>query len=706
MVVRFRFLVVGCWVVVVILGGVCAARLPPLLSLSLAVPGTSSARADAILAAHFGDNPDGTFVVVFRTVNHSRPELRDLERRLDRAARLVPGGRAGILTTAPGVVYGDLSSPLGLAAAARHTAQIRHAVSGSPVAYVTGEPAIQHDLRSILAGDLRRGELVAVPIVLVILALTLGISLALAVPIAVAAGTITATLGIVYLIAHVMTMVAYVPNLVELLAIGLAVDYSYLLVNRLREELRDPERDVTDGIVTTMSTAGRAVAVSSLAVTVGLSAILVVPVPFIRSVGIAGLLVPVCSLLATLTLQPALLAILGRHAVGKGRVFTRHDGGRRLWGRLVDAVLRHRAPFLIGGVLLVGLAISPISDLQFTPGSIFAVPRSTGSARGEFLLLKAVGAGALTPVEVVIDSGRRDGALTPEISAASGRLASEVASYRAVFLVETGTSFVDSSGRYRQVVVGSREQFGSQETQRLVESIATRDIPAAHFPATARVYLGGAPAEGVDFLHRLASGFPLALLAAFCVTFVLLTFAFRSSILALVSVVLDVASVAAAYGMLVVIFRFGIGADLVGLYRVAQIEGWIPVFVFATLFGLSMDYQVFIVMRMREAKDSGAGDDEAIAFGVERTGRVVSAAAAIMVATFCGFLVGRVADLQEFGAGMALGVLLDVTILRLVVLPSVMSYLGRFAWWRPWSATPPPPQPGEGAVTARLSARR
>lgn len=689
-IIRARFLVLGVWVVVVVLGALSLEGLPSLLSLSLSVPGTSSARAQAILASHFGENPDGTFTVVFRTNDDSRAALTHLSARLEGAAMRLPRGRAGPLTTAPGVVYGEIASPLPLSAAARYTGPIRSALSGRPVAYVTGEPAIQHDLTPILASDLRRGELVAVPIVLVILALTLGISLALVIPVVIAAATIAATLGVVYLLAHVVPMASYAPNLVELLAIGLAVDYSYLLVARLREELRDPARSVAEAIATTMSTAGRAVLFSSLTVVFGLAAVLLVPVPFIRSVALAVLVVPVFSLLATLTLQPALLAVLGRR-VEWSRLRLRGASTLR-WRGVVETVVRNRAAVLVGGALLVALAVSPIVDLQLTPGSIFAIPHSNGSARGEALLLRAVGAGALTPIDVVIDSGRRGGALSPAITAACDRLVNEVADDREVFLVVTGTRppNVDAARRYRLVMVAARQQFGAEATQQLVEELRARDIPAARFPQSAAVSVGGAPAEGVDFLDRIGSAFPFVLVVAFTATLLLLTRAFRSPVLALVTVLLDAASVAAAFGMLVIVFRFGVGAGLIGLYRVSQIEGWIPIFVFATLFGLSMDYQVFIVMRMREAKDRRASDAEAIVSGLELTGGVVTAAAAVMVATFCGFLVGRLADLQEFGAGMALGVLLDVTVLRLLVLPSLMSFLGRYAWWFPDAALPSP----------------
>ncbi|MGO8874277.1 MAG: MMPL family transporter [Acidimicrobiales bacterium] len=687
-VVRFRVIVVACWLAIVIVGAASAVRLPALLSISLAVPGTSSQQADDILVQHFAQNADGTFTVVFRLANPSPGAVRALSERFAEAARAVPTGHSTGLNVASGIVYGDVVTRLDLQRAATYTDTLRHAVSTAafPTAYVTGEPAIQHDLTPVLAADLHKGELIALPVVLLALAATLGISLALAIPFLFAICTIAAALAIVYGLAHAVVMVSYIPNLVELIGLGLAVDYSLLVVHRFREELERNDTTVEDAIVRTMATAGRSVLFSGAAVTIGLSMILFIPVPFIRSVGIAGLLVPLLSMLATLTLQPALLSLLGRG--GMRRLRRRRsvgDGAAGFWRRFANGVIRHRGAALAGAVMVLALAMAPVAALQLTPGSIFAIPQFTASARGESLLLHAVGAGALTPTDVVIDAGAPGRALTPAVSAATLRLADELTEQPEVFLVVIGSKppYVDATGRYLRLSVSGRHEFGSEQSQRLVAALRDHLIPEARFPTGVQVYTGGAPSEGVDFLARAYGAFPWVVLAVLALTYVMLLRAFRSLLLPLIAVLLNVVSVAAAYGMLVVVFRFGLGADLLGLYRVSQIEGWIPVFLFAVLFGLSMDYQVFLVTRMRESWDSGADSDAAVSHGLERTGRVVSAAALVMVITFSGFVTGRVADLQEFGVGLALGVLLDATVVRFLLLPSLMAALGRWSWWLP-----------------------
>jgi RND superfamily putative drug exporter len=254
-------------------------------------------------------------------------------------------------------------------------------------------------------------------------------------------------------------------------------------------------------------------------------------------------------------------------------------------------------------------------------------------------------------------------------------------------VVSTGTvaPYVDVTSQYRQIVVIGRHDFGDVPSQRLVQRIRQHDIASAHFPPSASVSVGGAPAQGLDFLNRVYGNVAWIMLLVLLLAYLVLVRAFRSVLLALMAVVLNLLSIAATFGLLVVIFRFGLGADTLGLYRVSQIEGWVPVFLFAMLFGLSMDYEVFFVARMREEWDHGADTNEAIVTGMTHTGRVVSAAAAIMIGALLGLILGRVAGLQELGVGLAIGVLVDATVVRGLLMPSLMTLSGRWNWWLPRS---------------------
>ena len=705
-VLRARGLVLAAWLAILVAGIVAGARLPSLLVNSLAVPGTDSATVQDVLARDFNQRREGTFTVVFRTGDTSGAALEELHRRLARAARVVPGAQAGSIQGGEGIAYGEVRTALDLQRAKGWTAPLRQALrpgAGDAPAYVTGEPALQHDLDPILSADLHRGELIAIPVALVLLALLFGISAAMLVPFLFAACTVAATLLALYPIADHFSISLFAPNLVQLIGLGLAIDYSLLIVSRFREELAGGQKSVEDATVRTMATAGRSVAFSGLAVAIGLAVVLFMPVPFTRSLGLAGFLVPIFSIAPALTLQPVLLSLLGRRGVRsvelggpwarrRRRAAREGEGVGRLqpsrggfWDALTRAVMRRPVLFLIAGGAVLLAAAAPVRNLHLTPGSLSAIPQSTDSARGLALLRDRFGSGALTPVEVVIDTGAAGRAQTRGMRAASQRLVEQVAAQREAYVTSTGNgpTYVSPSGRFRRLTVIGRHEYGAEPMQSLIRHLRSDAVPAAHLPPGVHAYVGGAPAQGVDFLDRVYGAFPWIVLAVLAITYLVLLRAFRSLLLPLKAVVLNVLSVLATYGLLVVVFQDGVGADLLGLYRIEQVEGWIPVFLFAMLFGLSMDYEVFLVTRMREAWEESGDNERAVAEGLRRTGRIVTAAALIMVAAFAGFVAGRVAGLQEFGAGLALAIVLDVTVVRMLLVPSLMALFGSWNWWLP-----------------------
>ena len=679
---RFRVPVLLAWLAVLVVGAFAAVALPQHLSNVFTVPGTESDKARQLLQQHFGERPDGVFTVVFVA---RRSGLAAAQHRLNRAAALVPGARASTLRANGGLLYGEIDSTLDLQHSKGYTGPVRRALAGAPRAYVTGQPAIQHDLEPVLSHDLLRGEAIALPIALAVLFAVLGLSLAVLVPFVFAACTITATLAVVFALVHGFTMVSYVTNLVELVGLGLAVDYSLLVVYRFREEL-GAAQNVDAAIVRTMETAGRSVLFSGATVAIGLGLLLFVPVPFVRSLGVGGFLVPLASMTAAATLQPALLSVLGRRGMRRIELLpAARDLDQGFWSRLARAIMRRPVLFLFVGASILVAAAIPAVYLQVTPGSISALPLGNDSVRGIRILRDRVGAGALTPTEIVVDTGRRGGIRTPELKRAFRRLTNATFHDPEAYITASGprTPYVDPTGRYRRVYVVGRHEYGAELSSQLVRRIRGTLVPRARFPEGVRVYVGGSPAQGLDYLSRSYAWFPWLVAAALVLTYLVLLRAFRSVLLPLKAVLLNVLSVAAVYGLLVVVFKWGVGADLLGLYKVDQIEGWIPIFLFAMLFGLSMDYEVFLVTRMREAWDETHDNARAVAHGLERTGRLVTAAALIMVAAFSGFVAGRVAGLQEFGVGLALAILIDATLVRMILVPSLMAIFGRWNWWLP-----------------------
>jgi uncharacterized membrane protein YdfJ with MMPL/SSD domain len=688
---RYRWVVVTAWLVVLVGGVWSSSRLSALLSNTFTMPGTDSERARTILKEHYGDRNDGAFTIVFRVPDSADARKRGLlQQRMAAAATLVPSGRAQPLVAGGShVLYGDITSTLDLAKAKGYTDDLLAKLpqDGGVRSFVTGQAAIQHDLDPIFDEDLRKGEFeIAIPIALLVLLLVFGFSWSVTIPLLFAACTIEGTLGLVFLFAHHVTMATYVTNLVQLIGLGIAIDYSLLIVYRFREELaRGGSKD--DAVVRTMATAGRAVVFSGATVAIGLALLLFMPSPFMRSMGIGGFLIPLVSIAAAVTLQPALLSLYGRRGTKRVRVWRFGEEGshRGFWERLSAAIMRRPLAFLATGtVLLVAFAL-PVFALALTPGSAQGIPQHPQAVRGFTILRDAVGAGALSPTQIIVDTGRDGGTASPDAQRSIATLVERVRRNPEVAFVRyrTGPPLVDPSGRYAQIVVAGKHEYGEGPAQTFVRDLRDTIIPSVSWPAGTRVLAGGGPPQGVDFIERSYAVFPWLVLGVLVLTYLLLMRAFRSLLLPLKAVILNLLSVGAAYGLLVIVFKWGVGNDVLGLYQFPQIEAWIPIFLFAMLFGLSMDYEVFLVTRMREAWDETHDNVRAVGLGLERTGRIVSAAAIIMVAAFSGFVAGRIVGLQEFGLGLAVAILVDATIVRVLLVPSLMALFGRWNWWLP-----------------------
>jgi len=691
-VIKWRVAVIAVWVAIIVLGALSASQLSSLLTTSLTVPGTSSAQANNILIHDFHENVEGTFTVVLPFTHATTSQIDAMERRIARAATAIPSATVSEERAVGGVLYVNVNTSLNLGQAANATDVLRHALNVNELrrALITGPPALQHDITPVLTSDLHRGEILAGLLTLLLLIAVLGVCWAVLVPYLVAGATTAGTLSVVFLLAHRFLMVLYVPNVIELIGLALAIDYSLLIVHRFRTEINQGDLALDEAIVNTMLSAGRTVVLSGFAVAIGLATLFIVPVPFVRSLGAAGLVVPLFSLASALTLQPALLSLLGRRGVqpiGIRGLMLRREISKGAWARIARGVIRRPVTVMASTVVVLLAATCSIFWLHLTPGSVTAIPQQIEAAHALSVVSKHVGPGVITPIQIIIDTGRSHAATTGTASHARLQLAESILKTPGVLVVAIGHTkpFEDPSRRYEQILVVSPEEFGSPLSQNLVRELRDHVIAHAHLPRGSLVYVGGAPAQGVDFLDSVYGSFPLIIMLALVFAYLILLRAFRSLILPLVAAVLDLVSVGVAYGFLVLVFRFGVGASILGTYRVSQIEGWVPVFLFAMLFGLSMDYEVFIVSRIREAWNRGSCTDDAIVEGLANTGGVVTSAALIMVVALSGLVFGHVAGLQELGVGLAFGVLIDATIIRGLLLPSIMALLGRWNWWLPAS---------------------
>lgn len=699
-VVAHRRSVLALWFALFLVGGWGTMNVGKLLTNRFSVPGSDSERGLNILRARFHERGDGSFTLVVRSSTTPRAAAI-AEAAAQRAATRIPGGKAGPpRAAAPGVAYVQIANPLQAADAKNYTAKMRAAIGSTPGArtYLTGYPAISHDLQPLYNRDLGQGEEIAVPIALLVLMFMFGTLGAVAVPFVFALATLSTTLGLVWVAAHLGNMAQYVTNIVTLIGFAIAIDYSMLVVFRYREQLSAGE-EPRKALETTMATAGRATLFSGLTVAIGLALLLLMPLPFMRSMGAGAVLIPLVSIAASATLLPAFLSVLGtrvnRLRVVPRRVLERRaSGGPGMWSRLARSIMRRPVVYVIAaGGLLVALAI-PALQLHLTGGDNRSTPRGTEASDGLYLLESTIGPGALAPHQIVVDTGSAGGANSAATVAAELRLVAELRrdpriearTIQAPSLVPVAVArqadLIDSSARAAQVRAAGRTDAGTFQAIALVHAIRNRYIPAARFPRSDRVLLTGAPAFGVDFTKKAYNAFPWLVAAVLAITYLVLLRAFRSVVLPLKAVLMNLLSVSAAYGVLVLVFQHGAGTA-VGFHSSPQIEAWIPIFLFATIFGISMDYEVFLLSRMREEWDRHGDNERAVAYGLEHTGRIITAAAVIMIAAFSGFMAGRFVGLQEFGLGLAVAIFLDATVVRALLVPAVMKLLGRWNWYLP-----------------------
>jgi uncharacterized membrane protein YdfJ with MMPL/SSD domain len=699
-VVAHRRPVIAIWLVLLVVGGYATSDVGRLLTNRFSVPGSDSEKALNILRARFNERGDGAFTLVMRSSSGAN-NLAQAELAAQQAARKIPGGKAGPpRVAAPGVAYVQITDPLQAADAKNYTDKMRSAISAAPgqQTYLTGFPALSHDLQPVYGRDLGKGELIAGPIAIIVLLFMFGTLGAVSVPLLFVLCTLPTTLGLVWIAAHLGNMAQYVTNIVTLIGLAIAIDYSMLVVFRYREQLSRGDAPES-ALETTMATAGRATLFSGLTVAIGLALLLLMPLPFMRSMGAGAVLIPLVSIAASATLLPAFLSVLGTRVnrfrlIPQGRLARRSTGEGGMWARLAHAIMRRPVIFLSASLAVLLTLGAFATGLHLTGGDNRGTPRGTQASEGLYLLEATIGPGALAPDQIVVDTGHPGGAQSPQTVAAELRLLAQLradpridaSSIQAPALsngaVDSQANLLDASGQTLQIRASGHTDAGTVTAIELVKAIRSRYIPAAKFPSSDRVLLTGAPAFGVDFKDKAYGAFPWLILAVLVITYFVLLRAFRSVVLPLKAVLLNLVSVGASYGVLVLVFQHGLG-KAIGFQSSPQIEAWIPIFLFACTFGISMDYEVFLLSRTREEWDRHHQNERAVAYGLEHTGRIITAAAIIMIAAFSGFMAGSFVGLQEFGLGLAAAIFLDATVVRAILVPAAMKLLGQWNWYLP-----------------------
>ncbi|MBI4202580.1 MAG: MMPL family transporter [Chloroflexi bacterium] len=715
--VRLRWWVVGFWTAAFLVAGGIAPRVFDNLTPGFGRADTESQAAIDLLNEKLGQEE----VVLVVVVSHPDLQVTDpafqagVEEALaglqgypdlGRTATLYNGGAQNFVSRDGHSTFAYVSLKGGFDHGMETYNEVRGRIvtPGGFQVWVTGGVPIFSALNHAAEQDLQRSEALSLPLVLAALAVVFGTLIAMVVPLAIAVIAVTVTMTTVFVLSQATEVSIFVLNIASFLGIGMSVDYTLLMISRFREELA--RRDRAEAVAVTMNTAGRAVLFSGVTTVVGLSGLLFMPFMFFQSLGIGGVVVVLASMLVVLTLVPAVFGILGER-INRFRVLPLRNGPPgSFWRAVATRVMRH--PVLVAAPVIALLLLLGAPFLGVKLGTPWAtvLPPGTEAREAWEKVEEDFGLGELTPVSVAVLSS--DGVLRPEVIGALYDFAHRFAEDPRVQRVESIVTLAPSIAKeqYQQMysapqalppqVQAALAGFGSEDvtvvriySRYAVLSDETKGL-ALDVRAAARVLgagtsplVTGATADLEDTKDVMYTYFPWVIVYIIIVTYVVLLALFRSVVLPVKAVVMNALSITASYGALVFIFQQGNFEGLLGFASSGYVEVTLPIILFCIVFGLSMDYEVFLLSRVKELHDQTGDNTESVAAGLERTGRIITSAALILVLVAAAFATSEVIVVKAFGVGVALAILLDSTLIRVLLVPALMRVMGEANWWAP-----------------------
>jgi RND superfamily putative drug exporter len=689
LIVRRRRAVIGIWIVLTLFGAYSAGAVSKRWLTQFSIPGYSAYEANQRTLHAFGNGEQAPMVAVF----HSDGDITKqtgIKKAIDEAQKVnkdsrvnsyfSTGSKAFVSKdghTTFATIYPGGTPEFGSSNFVKPTRAVLQKFTPDGVTVnLTGRDALYLAASSDTAGpSILTEALVGGLGALVILFFVFGTLPAVAMPLAIALASILNPFTHVWILTYLTDVSIIVQFLIALVGLGVAIDYALLMIFRFRDELREGE-DVETALVQTMTHAGRSVIVSGSTVAVGLLSMVLLPLPFIRSIGIGGMLIPAVSVLAAITLLPALLSVLGTR-INSVRVLPKRfvDSGHPedgWWGRWASFVMRRPVPVAAVGLAIVGVLLFYGLQLNPSEAQVKDFPGSGDAIVGRAALDSAgISPGVMKPFVVLVENGASREPILAKLDATAG-VAGAVA--------PTAPDWHKGSNSLIEAFAASD---GAAKSVRGTISTIQQELKGTD--AT----LGGVAAEDRDFVKAVYSNFPYVLSFVILLTYILLARAFKSLILALKAAVLNLVSLGAAYGIIVFIFQQGHGAQAIWhVNATASIIPWIPLMIFAFLFGLSMDYEVFMLTRMREVYDETGDTVKAVSLGLARTGKLVTSAALVLMFAFFVLSSSPGTDIKQFGIGLAAGIIFDATVIRALLVPALMKLLGDANWWMPrWTGT-------------------
>ena len=696
---RHRWIVIGAWVVALLIGGVLSSGIADVLNNDQRQTNNpeSQLAGDLLVARGLREETPLDEVVIVRSstltvddaafkeeVDHVLTAVRGLANDVVSATSFyesdVPSfvsadGHTTILPVRLNGVIEDSSK-----VAKPFVALIEELDASSPPDFqvLTSGFGSLNEVFNTLAEEDLAAEFRVLPIALVVLVLVFGAVVAAFVPMIVAVFSIVIALGMAALIGRIWPLSFFVTNFITTIGLALGIDYSLFIVERFREE-RAKGLDKIEAIAHAGDTATRAVVFSGLTVIIALAGMFLVPQAIFRSLGAGAILVAGVAVVASLTLQPALLAAFGDRVNGLSIPGLSRGGhaveDRGFWARAAHLVMDNA---IVSAVLAAGLLLF-LGSFYFNINLGFAgassLPEGTAARQAYEVVSTEFSAGEATPVEIVVDGDTASPQVRGAIEALMATLEADPA---------FGTP-IEAPGNENTALIQAplTAEFASPEERATVDRLRADLVPAAFADVNASVLVGGISGGNADFFSMVDTFTPWVFVFVLSFSFVLLLLVFRSIVVPIKAIIMNLLSVGAAYGLLVLVFQDGFGADLLGFQTVETIEAWIPLFLFTILFGLSMDYHVFLLSRIREQYDLTHDNTASVAFGLRSTANIITGAAAIMIAVFGGFATGQMVMFQQMGFGLAIAIFLDATVVRTILVPATMSLLGDANWYLP-----------------------
>jgi len=688
---RHRYLVLSGWLIAtVVLVGV-SHQLGSNTSDNLSLPGTGSQQATDTLAGPFPDQANGSSPIVLH-VSHGKLTDATYASAVNQAAADVAKARyvASVVNplTAQGAsalsknqATGYLSVTLSVSPGALSESDAQTIINAAD------KPAQAAGIEVQTGGQLGQkvstpstesSELIGIIAAMVILTFVFGTVVAMLLPILTAILGLASTLSVVTILSHVTTVSTVAPTLATMIGLGVGIDYALFIVTRHFRGL-SAGLDVRESLARAVATSGGAVTFAGGTVTIALVSLAVARIPLVTTLGLMAAVAVVVAVLAALTLLPALLAITGPH-INSLRVRGRrakHGAGPGLWARWAGGVARRPVVAGLAALAILIPLATPLLSLNLGQKDVAALPTSTTARQAYDLLSDNFGAGVNGPLLIAVHLGSPAQPSDPRLQA----LEQDVAKTRGVAAVTPVQ--VDKAGTTAYFSAIATTGPAEQATADLVGTLRSTVIPAAEKGTDLRAYVGGTTAGYVDLASNISSKLPLQILVVILLSFLLLTLAFRTVVIPVQAAVMNVLSIGAAYGVLTALFQWGWLHGAIGLESAVPIVSYVPLFMFAILFGLSMDYEVFLVSQISEHVHEGQDNTGSVVSGLVTSGRVITAAATIMVFVFGSFVLNGDPTVKQFGIGLAVAVLLDATIVRCLLVPALMVAMGKANWYLP-----------------------